>query len=726
MPVIDDLLPDLCKARVFSVKNGFWHVQLDDESSKLTTFAIPWGRFRWLRMPFGIAPAPEEFQRRLNEALEGLDGVRTIADDIIDFGVGDTDDEAVVDHDLKLMALLQRCRQRHIKLNKDKMKFKLAQLSYVGHVILAEGLRPDPAKVEAILNMPPPTDKQGLRRIMGMVNYLQKFAPGLSELTTPIRILLKDDAEFVWEESVQGECFKRVKAVIASAPVLKYFDPSVEAVLQCDASQHGLGACLMQNGQPVAYASRSLTETECNYVQMEKGLLAIVFGVEKFESYLYGRKFKVETDHKPLESILKNSLLSAPKRLQRMMLRLQNFDFEVEYKKGTLLHLADTLSRAYLPHGQIKCSKEDVFLTVNVRSPVEEEIEAVDALSFVSISPQGLDRVQRAMEADSGMVLLKTVIQTGWPDTKEEVPVSIQGYFHFGDELSVQDGLVLKGERLVVPQSMREEIKQKLHQSHLGIQGCLRRGKEVVYWPGMNKDIEDFISSCSVCKSYQTDQQKEPMISHEIPSRLWEKACLAGTDPNLSLLDYRNTPTEGVGSSPAQRLFGRRTKTLLPTSSRLLVPGSVHGVPHKLKERKAKQAYYYDRGAKELNRLKPGDVVRVKLRPNSKEWTRAAVDKEVDIRSYQVRTEDGRTYRRNRRHLRQTREPFLRAAFVESSTDLAQQQQPKGVVPSGNVAAPEVPTRKPTSKVPPTRKYQPVLLSFSQSQPVCEQLDPVT
>ena len=279
-------------------------MQLDDESSKLTTFAIPWGRFRWLRMPFGIAPAPEEFQRRLNEALEGLDGVRTIADDIIVFGVGDTDDEAVVDHDRKLMALLQRCRQRHIKLNKDKMKFKLAQLSYVGHVISAEGLKPDPAKVEAILNMPPPTDKQGLRRIMGMVNYLQKFAPGLSELTTPIRILLKDDAEFVWEESVQGECFKRVKAVIASAPVLKYFDPSVEAVLQCDASQHGLGACLMQNGQPVAYASRSLTETECNYVQMEKELLAIVFGVEKFESYLYGRKFKVETDYKPLDLIL--------------------------------------------------------------------------------------------------------------------------------------------------------------------------------------------------------------------------------------------------------------------------------------------------------------------------------------------------------------------------------------------------------------------------------------
>ena len=182
---------------------------------------------------------------------------------------------------------------------------------------------------------------------MGMVNYLEEFAPGLSELTTPIRTLLKGDVEFVWEKNVHGECFKRVKEVIASAPVIKYFDPSVEAVLQCDACQHDLRACLMQNGEPVAYASRSLTETGCNYVQMEKEFLAIVFGVES-------RNFRVGSSR---WTLIRNrwSLLSAHKRLQRMMLRLQNFDFEMEYKKGTLLHLADTLSRAYLPHGQVKC-----------------------------------------------------------------------------------------------------------------------------------------------------------------------------------------------------------------------------------------------------------------------------------------------------------------------------------------------------------------------------------
>ena len=194
--------------------------------------------------------------------------------------------------------------------------------------------------------------------------------------------------------------------MIASAPVLKFYDPSEEALLQCDAS---LGACWMQNGKPVAYASRYLTDTEYNYAQIKKELLAIVFGVEKLESYVYGRKFKVETDHKPLESILKKSLLSAPKRLQRMMLRLQKFDFEVEYKKRTLLHLADTLIRTYLPHGQIKGSREDVFLAVDARSLIEQEVESVDALSFVSISPQGLTRVQPATEADSEMVILKNI-----------------------------------------------------------------------------------------------------------------------------------------------------------------------------------------------------------------------------------------------------------------------------------------------------------------------------
>ena len=193
-PTIDEILSELSKARLFSVldaKNGFWHVELDEASSYLTTFATPWGRYRWKRMPFGISPAPEEFQRRMTEALEGLDGVKVIHDDILLYAVGDSDDEAGIDHDKKLRARLQRCQEKNIKLNLDKLKLRLKEVSYLGHRISAEGLKVDTKKIEAITEMLAPTDRRGVQRLLGMINYVQKFAPGLSELTAPIRDLLK-------------------------------------------------------------------------------------------------------------------------------------------------------------------------------------------------------------------------------------------------------------------------------------------------------------------------------------------------------------------------------------------------------------------------------------------------------------------------------------------------------------------------------------------------------
>ena len=351
LPVIDDLLPELSKAKVFSVvdaKNGFWHIQLDHESSFLTTFGTPWGRYRWTRMPFGISPATEEFQRRLDTALGGLEGVVPIFDDILIFGVGETKEEAIENHDQRLKSLFERCRNKGIKLNKEKSKFSLSEVSFMGHIISNEGLKPDPAKIQGICEMPTPKSKQDVKRLLGMVNYLQKFAPNLSEVTAPMRDLLKEENVFLWDEQLHGRSFEQVKKLISEAPVLKYFDPKGETELQCDASENGLGACLMQGGQPIGYASRAMTPTEINYAQIEKELLSIVFGVERFVQYVQGRPVKVETDHKPLESIFKKSLISAPKRLQRMMLRLQKYDLEVNYKKGSQMYLADTLSRAFL------------------------------------------------------------------------------------------------------------------------------------------------------------------------------------------------------------------------------------------------------------------------------------------------------------------------------------------------------------------------------------------
>ena len=766
LPTIDDVLPLLSKARIFTVldaKNGFWHIELDKESSHLTTFGTPWGRYRWRRLPFGVSPAPEEFQRRMDIALEGLEGQKAIADDIIVFGSGDNDEQALVDHDKKLLAVLDRCRDRGIKLNSDKMQFRRSEVNYLGHVISAEGLKIDPNKIKAIHEMPDPSDKQGVLRILGMANYVQKFAPNLSELTTPLRELIKKDTEFFWDEHVHGKCFSEIKKTLTQAPVLKYFNPELPAVLQCDASQSGLGACLLQNGHPIAYASRSLTPTEVQYAQIEKELLAIVFGVEKFEGYTYGRKVLVETDHKPLDNIMKKSLLDAPKRLQRMLLRLQKFDLEVVYKKGTELYIADTLSRAYLPmtNCEREIDREEVILMDN-RSPTEVETEYVKMAQFLPVRNETLQGIREATENDGDLRALATLVRQGWPDKNTRVPPQIRSYFTFREELTAQSGLVYKGERVVVPTSMRQDILEKLHLSHRGIQGTIRRAREAFYWPGMNKDITEYISKCSTCNTYSSQQQKEPLISHELPSRPWQsisadlfefrgqnylvttdrysnffevdqltrttskavinklkphmaryglpervttdngpqfdcdeftkfsknfafqhttssphypqangkaensvktaksilqKALDTGVDPELALLDFRNTPTEGMGTSPAQRLHSRRTRTLIPLHEHLLQPEVVPKIREKLHQTKSRQSHYYDRNSKELKPLQVGDVVRVRPTTGEK-WFKAKVEHKVNVRSYKILSENGAVYRRNRRHLRKVQESF--------------------------------------------------------------------
>ena len=527
-PTIDDILSNLAQARCFSVlyaKNGFWHVRLDEPSSYATTFGTPWGRYRWLRMPFGISPAPEEFQRRVNDILLGLSGIKVIADDILVYGSGATDEEAYLDHDKNLSGLMERWREKGLKLNPDKIQLQLKEVSYMGHRITSNGLKIDPEKTKAIRDMPVPTDKLGVQRLLGMVNYVQKFAPKLAEITTTLRDLIKKGNEFIWEEHVHGKALDEIRQILSEPPVLRFFDPNVMPVLQCDASMNGLGACLLQNHQPVAYASRSLTPTEVQYAQIEKEMPAIVFGMERFESYLYGRNVKVESDHKPLESILKKSLLSAPKRLQRMMmLRLQKSELEVVYKKGPIMFMADTLSRATLrqPNAEGPGETEEVMNMHDTRSATEREVEQIDMLQNLAVREATLVQIKEHTEADSHLQALVRIVKEGWPSTQAEVSPELRVYHPFRDELTVQNGVIFKGERLIVPEGLRTEMKEKLHYNHGGVQATLRRAREVFYWPGMNKDIEDVIAKCNVCAQYRATNQKEPLMSYPVPTRPWE------------------------------------------------------------------------------------------------------------------------------------------------------------------------------------------------------------
>ena len=228
-------------------KNGFWHVELDDDSSRLTTFNSPFGRFCWRRLHFGLCSAPEEFQRRLNRALDSLTGVLTIHGDILVFGEGSTVEEALTDHDNNFHSLMQRCQEQNIKLNQDKVNLRRKEVPFMGHVISEKGPQVDPAKVKAVLEMPTPNDVASVRRFIGFTNYLSKFLPRLSDALEPLRKLTSSDVEWFWTD-MHDSAVRQVKLLVTKAPVLKFFDSTESLTSQCNASDKGVGAILQQKG----------------------------------------------------------------------------------------------------------------------------------------------------------------------------------------------------------------------------------------------------------------------------------------------------------------------------------------------------------------------------------------------------------------------------------------------------------------------------------------------
>ena len=278
IPTIEEKLPFLTSAKVFTVvdvSEAFHNIELDYESSLLTTFQGPNGRYRYKRMPFGISSGPEEYQRRQQEFLEGLDGVINIADDICVLGRGDTKEEASIDHDKNLIALLDKCKEQDLRLTVKKMQFKSTTVTFMGHKLTDQGICPDPGKVSAVREMPRPIDKVGVQRFLGMCNYLSKFCPNLSETVLPLRNLVKKNVEFNWSHS-QENAFNAAKDLIASSTNLRYYDVKLPVTLQVDASDEAIGGVLMQEGKPVCFTSHTLTDTEKQYAQIEKECLAIM------------------------------------------------------------------------------------------------------------------------------------------------------------------------------------------------------------------------------------------------------------------------------------------------------------------------------------------------------------------------------------------------------------------------------------------------------------------
>lgn len=538
MPILDEILPALSNARLFSVldaKDGFHQVKLDTESSYLTTFWSPYGRYRYLRMPFGISSAPEEFQRRMHVICQDLPGVAVIADDILVYGCGSTEEEYRQDHDANLKRLLQRARDMKLKLNKHKLRLRLSEVVYMGHRLTAEGVSPDPAKVKAIIDMPRPTDKKGVERLLGCVTYLSRFLPKLADVVGPLRQLTEKDTIFTWQTN-QDKALNTVKQLVTTAPVLRYYDVTEEVTVQSDASQKGLGATLLQKGQPVAFASRSLSTTEQQYAQVEKECLAIVFACERFNQYLQGRaSVTVDTDHKPLVPIFTKPIYNAPKRLQRMLMRLQKYSLKVQYCPGHKMYIADMLSRAYVLDYKPKAEEDFEIFKLQLEDQLFTEIEQISQIQYLRMQQSTQTQIRQVTGKDPTMQTLAEIIQRGWPDTRDDVPISARAYWGFKDELTLQDGLIFKGNKVVIPGQMKKEMLRKIHCSHQGPEACIRRAKDVIFWPGMTAEIRQLVSQCSVCNEFLQKQAKEPLMTYAIPTHPWQ---MVGQD--LFTLDSQN------------------------------------------------------------------------------------------------------------------------------------------------------------------------------------------
>uniref|UniRef100_A0A3Q2DE46 Gypsy retrotransposon integrase-like protein 1 n=1 Tax=Cyprinodon variegatus TaxID=28743 RepID=A0A3Q2DE46_CYPVA len=554
MRSVEEVAAQMAGATVFSVldaKNSFWQVRLDKKSSMLTTFSTPFGRFRFLRMPSGINSASEVFQRSMEQLFAGYP-CSVIVDDIIIGG------RTVAEHDANLEKVLTRAREVNLRLNPAKCKFRLEQVLYVGHIFTCEGLKADPTKTAAINAMPVPTDVTSLQRFLGMVNYLGKYIQNLSEIAAPLRQLTHKETAWCWFQQHQ-EAFDRLKACLSSPPVLAYYNVEEPVTLTCDASSHGLGAACLQHGRPIAFASRSLTDTETRYAQIEKELLAVVFACTKFRDYVYGKRIIVETDHQPLVTIVKKPIHVAPARLQRMLLRLQSYNFSLVYKKSKHMYLADTLSRA-------PCTKTPQS---------QSEATEFEVMTVECISTARLEELKRHTEQDEVLQTISRVINRGWPPREGQLQASIAPFFPFRDELSVEDGVIRKGHKAVIPRTLQREYINIVHKGHPGVDPTKRRARSVIFWPDMSKDIAEELLSCTVCNSTAQHQQKELLTLHPVPELPWSTVAADIFDWHGK--HYQVLVDSYSGWFEVDLLHDMTSAAVITKIKRHF---SVHGVPH--------------------------------------------------------------------------------------------------------------------------------------------------
>ena len=570
LPLPEDIFTMLNGGTQFAkldLADAYFQIEVAPDSRQFLTINTHRGLFQYTRLPFGVKTAPAIFQQVIDTIISGLPGTAAYMDDIVLMG---RSSEELKD---RISEVLKRLEDHGLRLRPDKCQLFLSSIKYLGYIFDANGRHPDPENIRAIQQMPAPHDITTLRSFLGLISYYSAFLPALHDARAPLNRLLQKDTPWMWSQDCQ-EAFHHLKAMLKSSLLLTHYDPSLPLIVAADASNYGVGAVISHrfpdgSEKPIAHASRTLTPPEKNYGQIEKEALAIIFAVKKFHKFLWGRRFTLLTDHKPLLSIFgskKGIPVYSANRLQRWATTLLGYDFIIHYRRTDAFGQADGLSRLISNH---RAPDDDVVIAA---VGVEEDVcrQLSDAIRGLPVTASD---IRRATQSDPILRQAIAFIQTSWPN--DNFTGDLGHLSARRESLSVVNSCLMLADRVVVPTTLRLAVLRQFHSGHPGISRMKAIARGYAYWPGMDSQIQEWVQKCSRCQQAAKAPPRHEPIPWEQPRGPWSRLHIdfAGPLDGVSyfvLVDAYSKWPEVVPLSHA---------TSSSTTSTLRRIFSVHGIP---------------------------------------------------------------------------------------------------------------------------------------------------
>lgn len=512
MPRIDELFARLQGGKEFTkldLSQAFQQIGLDEESKMLLTISTHLGLFKFNRLAFGVACASAKFQKIMDALFNGVEGCAVFQDDILVTGKDKTT------HLQNLKKVLSILQNSGLKLNLDKCIFFAQSVEYLGFVIDNEGLHPSKSKTLAIEMAPRPNNVKELQAFLGSINFYGRFIKNLSSILNPLYKLLQKDTIWSWDDNCE-KAFKKIKEILISSQVLVHFNPDLELRLTVDASKEGIGAVLshkFQNSEekPIAFASRTLSKAENNYSQIEKEGLAIIFGVLKFTQYLYNKKFTLVTDMRPLVTIF-NPNKAIPQfsanRLRRWAIILSGYQYDIEYVTSNK-NPADWLSRLPLKNSNDYFGDDEI------------DFEYCNFLVANSDIKLCFETIKKATFEDNLLKKVKDFILQGWPNKTNDI--KLKPFFNKKHEFFIKDECIFWNHRIVIPNSLQKNILEQLHSTHLGIVKMKNLARSYIWFPNLDKNIENMAKTCEACLLHSNNAPKAQIVPWPWPNKPWER-----------------------------------------------------------------------------------------------------------------------------------------------------------------------------------------------------------